>query len=300
MGLSSSTSTSKNSTKYGKQALPHINAATDAMSQAYTQTQPRLGGVMDALGETFGGFDPNKGNIGAANSHVSDVLGGKYMTGGNPYLEGMISTTNDNVMDRVNALFGRSGQTGSSRQIGELGKQLATAENGLRYQNYSDEMGRMDTAVGQAAGLSDAENRNVQTQDALGRTIAGLPLDVASQYAAGMGSLWGNILDSKGTTKTSGGLGQMLMQGIGAAAGAYAASDPALKENFERVGDGPDGLTLYAFDYIPPPTAAIAPYMKQGRQIGVMADEVARLRPDALGPVIDGYQTVNYAALGLN
>ena len=299
MGLSSSTSTSKSSTKYGKQALPHINAATDAMSQAYTQTQPRLGGVMDALGETFAGFDPNKGNITTANGYVGDVLGGKYLTG-NPHLQGIIDTTNNSVMDRVNALFSRNGQTGSSRQIGELGTRLAEAENALRYQDYGAERARMDAAVGQAAGLSDAENRNIQTQDALGRTVAGLPLDVASQYAQGMGSLWGNILDTKGTQKTSGGLGQMLMQGIGAAAGAYAASDPALKENIERVGDGPDGLALYAFDYIAPPTDAIAPYMKQGRQVGVMADEVARLRPDALGPVIDGYQTVNYAALGMN
>ena len=300
MGLSSSTSTSKSSTKYGKQALPHITAATDAMNSAFTQAQPNIQKVTGALGETFDAYNPVNPNLTAANGYVGDVLGGKFLDAGNPYLQGMIDTTNNSVMDRVNAIFSRSGQTGSSRQMGELGARLAEAENGLRFQNYNTERERMGAAVGQAAGLSDAENRNIQTQGALGTLLTGLPLDLASQYAQGMGSLWGNILDTKGTQKTSGGLGQMLMQGIGAAAGAYAASDPALKENIERVGDGPDGLALYTFDYISPPTVGIAPYMKQGRQAGVMADEVARLRPDALGPVIDGYQTVNYAALGMN
>ena len=222
MGLSSSTSTSKSSTKYGKQALPHINAATDAVSQAYTQTQPRLGGVMDALGETFAGFDPNKGNITAANGYVGDVLGGKYLTG-NPHLQGIIDTTNNSVMDRVNALFSRNGQTGSSRQIGELGTRLAEAENALRYQDYGAERARMDAAVGQAAGLSDAENRNIQTQATLGTVFSGLPLDLASQYAQGMGGLWGNIVDTKGTTKTSGGLGQALMGVAGSALGGWAS-----------------------------------------------------------------------------
>ena len=34
------------------------------------------------------------------------------------------------------------------------------------------------------------------------------------------------------------------------------------------------------------------------RQVGVMADEVAQLRPDALGPTVNGFQTVNYGQLG--
>src|SRR3546814_16666493 len=73
-------------------------------------------------------------------SYMGDVLGGKYLDQQNPYLESMIDQTNDSVMDRVNALFSKSGQTGSSRQIGELGKQLANNETNLRFQSYGDEM----------------------------------------------------------------------------------------------------------------------------------------------------------------
>src|SRR3546814_18223363 len=49
-------------------------------------------------------------------SYMGDVLGGKYLDQQNPYLESMIDQTNDSVMERVNALFSTSGQTGSSRQ----------------------------------------------------------------------------------------------------------------------------------------------------------------------------------------
>ena len=218
MGLSSSKSTSK--TTYGKDALPHINAATSAVDAAYQGVQPNLAKVTAGLGASFDAFDPNKANITAANGYVGDVLGGKYLTQGNPYIEDMVNTTNSDVMDRVNALFSRSGQTGSSRQIGELGKQLATAENNLRYQNYSDEMDRMSGAVGAATGLSEAENNNLQTQAALGQSLVGIPLDVANEYAQGIQGLWGNNLNTK--TKTGMNLGQALIGGASSALGAWA------------------------------------------------------------------------------
>ena len=58
-----------------------------------------------------------------------------------------------------------------------------------------------------------------------------------------------------------------------------------------------DGLGIYDFDYLPI-EGQIAAYMPEGRQRGVMAHEVAVLRPEALGPVIDGYATVDYSKIG--
>lgn len=68
--------------------------------------------------------------------------------------------------------------------------------------------------------------------------------------------------------------------------GATFFSDPRLKANVEKVGELSDGLGIYDFDYV-----------WGGRHRGVMADEVADLRPHALGPVIGGFATVNYEAL---
>ena len=219
MGLSSSKSTSK--TTYGKDALPHINAATGALDTAWQGVQPNLSKVTAGLGASFDAFNPNKANIAAANGYVGDVLGGKFLSG-NPYLENMIYTTSGDVMDRVNAAFSRSGQTGSSRQLGEQIKQLSAAENNLRYQNYSDEQNRMAQAVQQAAGLSEAENNNLQTQAALGQSLVGIPLDAASQYAQGQAGLWGNNLNTK--TKQSGNIGQGLMGIAGSVLSSWAGS----------------------------------------------------------------------------
>ena len=75
------------------------------------------------------------------------------------------------------------------------------------------------------------------------------------------------------------------------------ASDERLKINIEKIGEYPDGLGIYSYDYITPPNADIAAVMPEGRQTGVIAHEVATLRPWALGPVVGGYHTVNYGVL---
>jgi hypothetical protein len=69
--------------------------------------------------------------------------------------------------------------------------------------------------------------------------------------------------------------------------GSKVFSDRRLKTDIEKIGELEDGLGLYVYRYI---DAAM-------RFVGVMADEVARLRPWALGPKVRGYATVNYEAL---
>jgi hypothetical protein len=81
--------------------------------------------------------------------------------------------------------------------------------------------------------------------------------------------------------------------GAGAQLGAalISKSDRRLKENIQLIGtDERTGLNLYEFSY------------KNGggkRFIGVMADEVEKLYPEAVFEMPDGYKAVNYAALGL-
>lgn len=98
----------------------------------------------------------------------------------------------------------------------------------------------------------------------------------------------GQTINSSGTQKTSGGLGGALMGGLfslgSAAIGKY--SDRRLKTNIVKLGELEDGLGVYEFDYI------------WGEpDVGVMADEVAQLRPWALGAAVGGFATVHYEAL---
>ena len=77
-------------------------------------------------------------------------------------------------------------------------------------------------------------------------------------------------------------------------AGAGAAvsritSDIRLKRDIAALGQHADGINLYRFRYLWSDTV----------HVGVMAQEVASARPDAVRPGADGYLRVDYARLGL-
>lgn len=110
-----------------------------------------------------------------------------------------------------------------------------------------------------------------------------------------IGTVSGNTTTGQmsGVDKTtqSGGLLEMMIKASAQAASAAAmASDRRVKRDIERLGEDPDGLGGYRFNYIwdEPGTAP---------RYGVMADEVAEIRPWALGPVVEGVQFVNYGEL---
>jgi len=71
-------------------------------------------------------------------------------------------------------------------------------------------------------------------------------------------------------------------------------SDPRAKENIVEVGRHPAGFGLFLFDYK-------AEFLAEGagRQFGVMADEVAKIVPEAVITDKNGYQRVDYAKLGI-
>jgi len=75
------------------------------------------------------------------------------------------------------------------------------------------------------------------------------------------------------------------LAGLGAA-GITAFSDKRLKKNIERIGTSIMGFPVYAFDYI----------WGGDRQIGVMAQDVVKVMPDAISTV-DGYMAVDYGMI---
>lgn len=115
------------------------------------------------------------------------------------------------------------------------------------------------------------------------------------------GNQWGQsgTSTSKGTSTQSGGMfGQLLGAAAGLGSAAIMHSDPRLKSNIVLIGTLPDGLNVYVYTYRQDLSDEFGLNLPVGFQIGVMADEVAALRPHALGPVDDGgFASVNYAAL---
>ena len=78
--------------------------------------------------------------------------------------------------------------------------------------------------------------------------------------------------------------------------GRQRRSDIRLKENIVRIGDHPAGFGLYLFDYRPEHRDACG----HGRRFGVLADEVARVVPDAVTRGADGYLRVDHARIGVD
>ena len=76
-----------------------------------------------------------------------------------------------------------------------------------------------------------------------------------------------------------------LMQLGGSAAMAVGMSDRRLKSNIVKIGDHPLGIGIYEYDIF------------NRREVGVMAQEVLTVKPEAVLQHPSGYMMVNYGAL---
>jgi len=80
--------------------------------------------------------------------------------------------------------------------------------------------------------------------------------------------------------------------GLGGA-GIIAASDIRMKENIKEIGWLPNGLPVYEYEYKP----EFKDEAGHGKFIGVMAQEVEEVMPEAVITRPDGYKMVNYGVL---
>lgn len=182
---------------------------------------------------------------------------------------------------------------------GDTAGQMAAYNNyrdSAGYQHILDEGNRniLGTAAGRGMLNSGATARALSDY---GQKTAGSFFDQYIQRLLQMqqgGIAGGNLLanagqwstgssNSTGTSSSSNGLGSTL----GSIFSLAAMSEPSLKTDISPLYTREDGLTVYSYKYIWDDTP----------RVGVMADEVERLRPDALGPVIAGYRTVDYGRL---
>jgi hypothetical protein len=191
-----------------------------------------------------------------------------------------------------------------------LSAQRANAMTGAR--TAAEQMGwarRMD-AAGLGRGLAGASTAAYGGATGAGTAGANTAMAAGNQFTnannAGVGTMMegarlgvqgaGNILNAQTSAYNTGinAQGEMMGSVLGAGSrigAAYAASDRRLKEDIKLVGvDESTGLNLYEFVY------------KGGsstKYIGVMADEAKENFPHAVFTMPDGYDAVNYEALGI-
>jgi hypothetical protein len=212
----------KSKTETGPSAFakPYIQSGATAVQDAFTANQPNLANISNTLQSNMGtvlGQTLNNPGLTAANSYNTDVLGGKYLMS-NPNLQGIIDNTNSDVANKVNASIGTRGGAGGSAQAQLLARELAKNETGLRYQDYNTERGYQQAAVGNAAGLSNAGDSNIQTLLQYLSGQASIPQQGAQSYASSIGGLLGGYNQ---TTQTQG-IGNTLAGLAGAGLSAWA------------------------------------------------------------------------------
>jgi hypothetical protein len=129
-----------------------------------------------------------------------------------------------------------------------------------------------------------------------GSAIAGVGSafgNTASGIYNGMGNaIQGGADSASNTALLRGQNNSNMWNGIGSALGTFGSSfsDRRLKTNIKLIRRDADGLGWYDWNWKSDPSGAV--------QHGVIADEVAQLRPWAYVPNFrDGYDGVNYGAL---
>ena len=239
------------------------------------------------------------GSLGASQQAVNRAMDPNAQSAG---FDQVRQNTIANIMPGINASFAGSGMTGSTLHQQNLAKGLAAGLGGVENQNYQQGQNRALQAAQFAPQLNNAAfnaldymggvgqqqqmlNQAQIEADALrdqqGKTAEMDALQNFLALSTGAGSQFGV---QSSTSRQSPGL--MSMLGLGLQSAPFIFSDRRLKENIKRVGQTDGGLPIYTYNYIGNPMVCM----------GVMADEVEAVKPEAVGE-IDGYKAVNYGAL---
>jgi hypothetical protein len=167
----------------------------------------------------------------AGQSYLQGVLGGSYLTPGNPYTAGLNKSIEAGVLPTVNAQFSLGGRYGSPDHAGTLAASLANAEAPLMYSNYQQERANQQQAAGMAPSYAQQDWSDIaglqasgQAQDQLAQNQVNGNIDRwnYNQNLAGnklqqyLGLLLnGGFGGTSATTQTSPGGGSVLGSGIG-------------------------------------------------------------------------------------
>ena len=197
-----------------------------------------------------------------------------------------------------------SGQVDQGVQGGNILSALLTGQGdtagaGSAWSRFKDmagfapamrQMSQGTTGQGAASGIlnSGMTARRLQTRG--GELNQGMFGNFLQQLSglSGMGQNAGQMISGAGSVENGKekSTGAKILSGVGGLLGGIF-SDRRTKRDIEKIDEFDDGLGVYTFRYLD----------DEELRVGVMADEVAEIRPWALGPMVGPFQTVNYHAL---
>jgi hypothetical protein len=268
----------------------------------------------------------------ASEQNLQDVAQGKYLSGANPYMDDLIARSQRDAANQVAAKFAASGRYGSGNFAGAIADTTGRIATEARMQDYEQERARqmqanqqVDAAKMARLGVSQnylqAFNANRaafaaeapalsqarftpylaqlgagQIQDEAPWKTLGLYAGIEGPLAQAFGEQTAEKQATRVTDETKQGTEKKtqedsplksLLGGASLLTGLFGKlSDVRAKENIEPVGKLDDGQKVYAYNYKGDPTP----------EIGLLAQEVEKVRPDAVATGPDGLKRVDYAA----
>ncbi|CAB4135467.1 Intramolecular chaperone auto-processing domain containing protein [uncultured Caudovirales phage] len=226
-------------------------------------------------------------------------------------------------LERRNQSFGINPSSGRSMATQNANSVMQAATEGAaatRARNAAEQLGwakKMDAIAlsqgqfgNQATSTGLALNAGNQALQSGQVTMGNYGALGSSMNQANMGAMqgWNNVgqlgvqkyqadvsaysAQQQANAASSAGFGSALGSIAGMGMKAYM-SDIRTKENIEYIGELPNGLGLYEYEY--KPEFKNSKYAGHGRFRGVMAHEVEKVIPDAVITLSDGYKAIDYS-----
>jgi hypothetical protein len=151
--------------------------------------------------------------------------------------------------------------------------------------------------IDQAKGLFDIANAGGSGQQASSQAaidnskgMAEYGTDQSSKYLQDFFKIigaqnWGGTSSGTQTTQSTPSMWSTIGSGLGLAGSLFKLSDRRMKKDIEMIGHAPNGLPVYLYRYIGDDGAE--------REVGLMAQDVEKVRPEAV-KTIGGLKHVNY------
>lgn len=281
--------------------IPTITNQYSPELQKNFEYQTQLQGLMSQLGITgaekaqgvlgekldFSGAPSLPGNAEDTRSKVIDAM----MSRVNTDLDRRTDTTRSNLI----ASGIRPGTEAYSREMDGIDRSRNDARNqailsagteaqrdygqdmGRRQQTITELLAQRQTPLQEINALRSGSQINpLQFQNFSGANVAPAPVYGATQAAGDYGT---DVYNTKVGSKNA------QMEGLFKLGAAAFMSDRRLKSNITRIGTHPLGIGIYEYDIF------------GKRDVGVMADEVMEVKPEAVATMPNGYMAVYYGML---
>lgn len=194
-------------------AQPYILKNLQQQDAVFNASQPDLMNYAKLQRDTYGRVAPgSEAGIVGAQDLVNRNLSGANLNG-NPYLDAIISQRNQDIAGSVNDQFSSAGRYGSGMHAAILAREIANADDALRFQNYGMERGYQQDAIGDAQNLMGGSQSLLNNAAELPWIGVQAANGAVRQASSGYGTT---------TTKQSGGLGSMLGGILGAGLSGWA------------------------------------------------------------------------------